>query len=62
MVMIYHDTNNRKSRIFVNFRFSGLNFDGHFKGQASGHIFPKYRALLKFSESLKPKQPGNIKI
>ena len=67
MVMIYHDINHRKSRIFVNFRFSCSNFGGHFKGQISIHIFSscvwlKRRALLKFSESLKPKHPENIKI
>ena len=40
MVMFNHDINHRKSRIFVSFRFSGLIFGGHFKGQASRHICP----------------------
>ena len=59
MVMIYHDINHRKYRIFVNFRYSCSNFGGQFKGQSSRHIFSscvwlKRRALLNFSGSLKP--------
>ena len=63
MLIIYLDTYRRKCRIFVNFRFSCSNFDGNFKGQNFKTHFSRCvcierRAVLEFSESLDPKEPG----
>ena len=67
MVIIYCNIYCRKSRIFVNFRFSCSNFDDHFEGQNFKTkticcVCIESRAMLKFSESLKPKEPFIMKV
>ena len=53
----------QKCRIFFNFLFSCSNFDSHSKGQNfnvqfSRCVCKERRAILEFSESLIPKEPG----
>ena len=67
MFIIYCNIYRRKCRIFDNFLFSRSNFDCHFKGQnfkthLSGWVSIERRAILQFSESLNPKEPGIKKI
>ena len=67
MVIIYRKIYRRKCHIFVNFRFSCLNFDDHFEGQNFQTeticcVCIESRAMLKFSESLNPKEPFIMKI
>ena len=61
MVIIYRNIYRQKCRIFVNFRFSCLNFDDHFEGQnfKTKQICCtciESRATLKISESLNSKE------
>ena len=67
MVIIYQNINRQKCRIFINFRFSCWNFDDHFEGQNFRQkkicwVCIESRAMLKFSESLNPKNPFIMKI
>ena len=67
MVIIYRNIYRQKRVIFVNFRFSYWNFDDHFEGQNfKAKIICceciESRAMLKFSESLNPKEPFIMKI
>ena len=67
MVIIYSNICRQKCRIFVNFRFSCQNFDDHFEGQNFKTkqiccMCIESKAMLKFSESLNPKEQFIMKI
>ena len=60
MVIIYHNINHRKSRIYVNFSFHAQTLVAILKVKFQDTFFQcvwlRRRALLNFSESLKPKR------
>ena len=67
MLIIFHEIYRPKCHIFVKFRFSCSNFNGHFKGQNFKTHFSRCvcierRVILKLSESLDPKEPDIKKI
>ena len=67
MLIIYPNIYRRKCRIFVNFRFSCLNFENIFEGQNFKTkkfccVCIESIAMLKFSESLNPKETFIMKI
>ena len=67
MVIIYCNIYRRKCCIFVNFRFSCWNCDDHFEGQNLKTkticcVCKESRAMLKFSESLNPKELFIMKV
>ena len=62
MVIIYRNIYRLKCQIFVNFRFLCRNFDDRFEDQnfktkKNCCVCIDNRAMVKFSESLNPKEP-----